>query len=443
MNTNSSQVISSTSKPLVFFEIAKSASISLLAFASSLIGMAGIFTSLTASELTVEPIKVPTLFSEFGYSSEITTTRILDEVVRINAISTSGIERTNLGGKQPGQVLANMQSLPLPGIGSFGFREIQEIIQGLFGIKNEKISGEITFTKEDNRTTYHVRVRQMPENKLLVDFSSDADIPEVVNKIAIKIVEKMDPVVAASYYRWNHDIERSLLMLDQALRAEGDYDDYHALADRAQIYILLKKFNLAQIDLDRIFKENPEFPMALVTQGFLHNEKKEYDKGLVFAKKAKKHWPESWVPFNLAGVSYEGLNRGDEAEAAYIETIKRAPSWWISYDEIAAFHIKRNRSDLAEHVLNRGLSKFPDNVNLLTRYANLLLSLNRKEQALNYLSKAHMFDPNNIQIWMTVLGVDDYKNEPLVLAIKKLAFEKVKAKPADPDINKLKTLLKE
>lgn len=432
-----------TSKPLVFFEIAKSVSLSFLAFASSLIGMAGIFTSLTLTEMTFDPLKVPAIFNEFGYSPEVTTTRILDEVVRINSISTSAIERKNLHGQQPGQVLTNLQTLPVPGVGSFAIVEVQEMIQGVFGIKKERISGEITFTKSEGHTTYYVRIRQMPENKLLVDFSTDAEVPVVINQIALKIVEKMDPVVAASYYRWNNDIEKSLLMLDEALRKEGDYDDPHALADRAQIYIEKKKFNLAQIDLDRVFKVDSEFPTALATQALLYNETKEYDKALKFAKKAKQYWPESWGPFSLAGKSYDGLNRGDEAEAAYIEAIKRSPTWWNSYDEISAFHLKRNKLDLAEQVFHMGLNKFPDNVHLLTRYADLLLTLDRKEQAFNYLSKAHKLDPSNMKIWITILGVEEYKNDPMFLAVKKLAGEKIKTNSADPDIYKLKTLLKD
>lgn len=443
MNTNLSNLIPSASKPLVFFEIAKSASVALLAFAGSMIGIIGIFTSLTTSDVVFEPLKVPAPFEELGYSSEITTTRILDEVVRINALSTSTIDTKSLDGQLPGQILTSIHSLPVPGFGSFAIKEVQEIIQGLFGVKKERISGEITYTKNKVNTIYHVRIRQMPENKILVNFSTDAEVPEVVEQIGLKIVEKMDPVVAASYYRWNNDLEKSFLMLDEALRQEGDYDDNYALVDRAQIYIQKRKFDLAQIDLDRIFKNDPDFAPAIATQSLLYNATNEFVKALEIVKKAKQRWPNSWIPFNLAAEAYEGLNRGDEAEAAYIETIKRSPTWWLSYAEISAFHIKRNRSDLAEQAFHKGLNKFPDNVYLLTHYADLLLSLNRKEQAFNYLSKAHKVDPNNIKIWITVLGIEEYKNDPLVLAIKKLALEKIKATHADPDINNLKALLKE
>lgn len=443
MNPNLNKFVPNPSKLLVFFEIAKSGSIAVLAFAGSIISAIGVFTSLTTSEVLFEPLMVPAPFTELGYTSEITTTRILDEVARINALSTSTKDTKNLGNKQPGEELSKLSSLPLPGVGGIDIKEIQALIQGLLGVKKERISGEITFTKNKDSTTYHVCIRQMPDNKMLVNFSSDAEVPEVVKQISLKIIEKMDPAVAASYYRWSKDIDNALRMVDEALRNDEDYDDNYALVGRAQIYIQKKKFDLAQSDVDRVFKNNPEFVPAMTTQGFLFNEKGEFAKGLEFSEKAKKYWPNNWRPYNIAGDALDGLGRGDEAETAYIQTIKYNPSWWISYDEISAFHLKRKRTDLAEEAFNKGLTKFPENVTLLLHYAEYLLGSHKKEQAFNYLTKALKVEPNNIKVWIALLGIDEYKNDPLVIEVKKLAAEKIKENPADPTTSKLKSLLKE
>jgi len=415
----------------------------MLAFAGSIIGVVGVFTSLTTSDVMFEPLKVPAPFTELGFTPEITTTRVLDEIARISSLSTSTKDTKNFGTKQPGEELSNLSSLPLPGVGGIDIKEVQELIQGLLGVKRERISGEITFTKSKDSITYHVRIRQMPDNKMLVNFSTDADVPDVVKQISIKIIEKMDPAVAASYYRWSKDIDNALRMVDEALRNEEEYDDNYALVGRAQIYIQRKKFDLAQSDIDRVFKSNPEFVPAMTTQGFLYNEKGEFAKALEFSEKAKKYWPNNWRPYNIAGDALDGLGRGNEAEAAYIQTIKYNPSWWISYDEISAFHLKRNRPDLAEEAFHKGLLKFPDNVTLLSKYANFLLSSNKVEQAFNYLSKAHKAEPQNIKVWETILAIKEYKNNPLVIDIKKLAAEKIKEKPSDPAVKKLKSLLEE
>jgi len=164
---------------------------------------------------------------------------------------------------------------------------------------------------------------------------------------------------------------------------------------------------------------------------------------LEFSDKAKKYWPNNWRPYNLAGDAFDGLGRGDEAEAAYIQTIKFNPSWWSSYDEISAFHLKRKRTDLAEEAFQKGITKFPENVTLLTHYAEHLLASNQKELAFNYLSKAHKVEPKNIKLWTLILGIEEYKNDPLVIEIKKIAMDKIKENPSDQTLNKLKSSLKE
>lgn len=441
MRPNFRHLIQAPSKLLVFFEIAKSGLITLLVLAGSTIGAIGVFNSITTSEVIFEPLKVPEPFTDLGYSPEITTTQILDEVARINALSTSTKAVKSYGNKRPGEALASLHSLP--GLNGLDIKEVQNIIQGLLGVKKERLSGEVTFTKSNDVTTYHVRIRQLPENKILVNFSTDAPIPEVINQISLKIVEKMDPAVAASYYRWSKDIDNSLRMVDEALRNDEDYDDNYALIGRAQIYIQKKKFDLAQRDIDRIFKNNPEFVPAINTQGYLYNETKEFDKALAFTKRAQKYWPNDWRPFNIAGDAYDGLGQGDEAEAAYIETIKRSPTWWSSYVEIAAFHLKRNRPDLAEESLHRGLMKFPENVTLLNQFAVLLLNEKRNEQAFNYLTKAHKIEPNNIEVWINILAMKEISNDPLITRITEKSLEKIKQGVTDTNIDRLKLMLGE
>jgi tetratricopeptide (TPR) repeat protein len=443
MNTSLSKFVPNSSKILVFFEVAKSGALAAIAFACSIMGALGVFTSLTTSEVIFEPLKVPAPFTELGYTSEITTTRILDEVARINAQSTSTKDTKNFGNKMPGEELSKLTSLPLPGLGGIDLKAIQDLIQGLLGVKKERISGEITFTKNKDAVIYNVRIRQLPENKMLVNFSTDADVPDVIKQTSLKIIEKMDPAVAASYYRWSKDTINALRMVDEALRNDEDYDDNYALVGRAQIYIQMKKFDLAQSDIDRIFKNNREFVPAITTQAFLFNEKGEFAKALEFSEKAKKYWPNNWRPYNNAGDALDGLGRGDEAEAAYIQTIKYNPSWWTSYDEISAFHLKRKRADLAEEVLLKGLTKFPENTKLLTSYGEYLLHANKKEQAFNYLSKAHKVEPTNVKVWELLIRLDEYKNDPLIIEVHKLVREKIRDNPSAPIAKKLHALLKE
>ena len=436
---NVAQLRPITAKLLTGFEVAKTGAIAFLALSTTFLALAGVAFSLTNSEVVFEPLTVPAVFSDQGFSSEITTVRIMDEVARINGLSTSTKEKKHVGVKQPGDQLATLQALPA--LHGLDLRAVQSLIQGLLGVKKEKISGEITFTKEKDKATYHVRIRTLPQNTLLVNFSSQAEAPELIKETAIKLVEKLDPAVAASYYRWSKDIDNALRMVDEALRNSETYDDNYALVGRAQIYIGRHQFELAQQDLDRIFQADAKFVPAMTTQAYLFNEKKEHEKALTFALKAKEYWPERWQPYVNIGDALMGMGKEEEAESAFLSTISFNPTWWIVYDDIAHFFIRRGKREIAEQVYHKGLLKFPENPKLLLHYAQFLLSAQRKEQALNYLSKAYRVAPDDVAIWLELLKINEPRQESVLGEVQKKAQAYVKSKPDDRQTPQLKKFL--
>jgi tetratricopeptide (TPR) repeat protein len=419
-----------SAKFLTGFELVKNGSIALFAFATACVTALGIFLSVTTSSVVFEPLLVPTLFVEQGYTPEITTTRILDEIARINELSTTTKDKKNIGVKQPGDQLANLQA-----VHGVDLRMVQSVVQDLLGVKKEKIAGEITFQSEKDRVIYQIRIRSLPKNTLLVDFKSSSSIPEVLKEIALKLIETMDPAVAASYYRWNQDIDSSLRLVDEALRNNDSYDDNYALVGRAQIYIARAQFELAQQDLDQIFKNDPKFVPAMSTQSYLFNEQKQYDKAMEFALRAKSYWPERWQPHVNIGHAADGLGRKDEAEAAYRSTIAYNPTWPGVYDELAVFFIDRGKRDFAEQIYHKGLLKFPTHPRLLLHYGQFLLAAGRQEQALNYLVKAYRLNPENIEVWVEVLKAAKSKKDPVLLEVRDKAEAYLKSNVTASDQN--------
>ena len=419
------QAVPISAKFLTSFELVKNGSIAVFAFATACVTAIGIFLSVTTSNVVFEPLLVPTLFVEQGYTPEITTTRILDEIARINELSTSTKDKKNIGVKQPGDQLANLQA-----VHGVDLRMVQSVVQDLLGVKKEKIAGEITFQAEKERVTYQIRIRSLPKNTLLVDFKTSSNLPEVIKEIALKLIEKMDPAVAASYYRWSKDIDSSLRLVDEALRNNDSYDDNYALVGRAQIYIARKKFELAQQDLDQIFKTNPKFVPAMNTQAYLLNEQKQYEKAMEFALRAKSYWPERWQPHVNIGHAADGLGKKDEAEAAYRASIAYNPTWPSVYDELAVFFIDRGKRDFAEQIYHKGLMKFPTNTELLLHYGQFLLIAGRQEQALNYLVKAYSTSPENVEVWVAILQTAKATKDPLLLEVREKAEAHLKSNAA-------------
>ena len=135
-NDKMKKVAPVSAKFLTGFELVKNGSIAAFAFATACVTALGIFLSVTTSNVVFEPLLVPSLFVEQGYTPEITTTRILDEIARINELSTSTKDKKNIGVKQPGDQLANLQA-----VHGVDLRMVQSVDQDLLGVKKEKIAG--------------------------------------------------------------------------------------------------------------------------------------------------------------------------------------------------------------------------------------------------------------------------------------------------------------
>lgn len=389
------------------FDTIKNAAVALVGlFALSLVTVV-LIRSFNTSDITFDSVKVPESFTEVGYTSEITSTQILDEVAKIHAQSSTsiGTSKKSLGGNPSGDSLTRLASLP--GAGGIDFKTIQTLIQETFGIRTEKISGEITWKGKDDDITYHVRIRVLPENKLLVDFSKKTDIPDLIRETALRLVERLEPTVAASYYRLNKDSENAMRMVEEALRDDDVSDDVVARAQRAAIYVQQGKYELAQADLNVAFASDSKSPQALNVQSNLYNQQKKYKEALEVAKLQAELWPERWNPYANMAIAHAGLGDDAEAEKNYLKAISLAPRGVAPYLDAASYFLAKGKLDLAESVLANGLKKFPDDLSLLMGYSNLMLKAQRYEQAAVTLTKAMKVDSENPLIWSIVSQLPD------------------------------------
>lgn len=394
-------------------DLIKSGSMSLLSIFIVVVVFLTLYKSFNTTDIQVEPLQVPISLTEKGFTSEITTIRLLDEVAKIHKISTSALPgRKNISNKLPGDEISKLQSLPV--VGAIDFKSIQNLLQDTFGISRSRISGEITIITKDSNPTYQVRIRSLPENVLLVDIEKQGDISEVIKASAIKLVESLDPLAASSYYRWNKDTDNSLRMIDEALRNDDSGDDIYALLQRASSYIQRKKFDLAQDDLNQMFKKDPNFPWAINVQSYLFNEQKDYEKGFEWSSKAVKLLPNYWQPHSNLADSLAGLGKIQDAEAEYLKTIELNPTWASQYVDVISFLQTHNKNTDIEKLFHKGIRKFPTNPQLLVLYASYLDKLGRKEQALHYLNSAYKSNPNDPLVWdgyMNFTGPKDPKIE--------------------------------
>lgn len=363
--------------------------------------------SFSTSELTFESMKVPESFVEAGYTSQITVTQILDEVAKIHQLPIAGNNenKKHISSNKSADNLSRLENIP--GAGGIDYRSIQSVIQDTFGITKETLSGEITVRQKNDKFIYHVRVRLMPKNQLLVDFSSDSDIAELLKKIALNLIESLEPTVAASYYRYKNDLDSANRILDLAINDDNDSDDINALTQKANILTQQGKLILAQDYINRALAIDLKSPQALIVQSSLYNKQKNFSAGLEFAKRASEYWPDRWAPFFNMAIASEGLGLLPDAEKNFLKAVSLGANSISLYTDAANFFIRESRPDLAEGVLVQGIKKRPESIQLLLTYSELLIQKKDYERADHYLSLISKVDPKNIQMRSLLTQIPD------------------------------------
>lgn len=392
------------------FSALKDASTSVLILISTLLVATGIYKSTFSDSISFEPLQVPSAFTDKGYTPQISTTRLVDEIRKINSTATTTKSRSSVSGKQPGEELAKINSLPIPA--GIDINAIQAIVREFLGVQSRTINGDITIIGDGKEHKYFVRVRQSPENHLLVDEIVTGEPDEVLRLTAIKIIESIDPVVAASYYRNRKNIPDALRMIDLALTNDKSEDDTFALSQRAQIYQAQKKYELSKADLDTLLSLDANSPQGLGVQSYWYNEQGFYKEGLAYAEKQMKVKPDMWHAYFNKADSLIGMKL--DAEKEFLEGIKHKPNKGWAYVDAAEYLEKKGKNDVANSILKQGVSRFPNSLEVNLAYGKKMLKDGHLELALNYLRKAYQIAPENKHVWEPLVqAIPDGKEEDL------------------------------
>lgn len=379
------QALSKVDKITKAFECIKSGVIAIVSIISLLLIGALLVATFSWNSTLLEPIKVPSILEEAGYTPEVVTKRVLDEIAYINVTSTKHNKR--FSARQPGDELLKLDSMPVAG--SLDVKSIKSFIQDIFGIRHETMTGEITVIKEGGKTIYGVKIRQMPEDRILVDLNVDMPIKDLIQLIALNIVESKDPAVAATYLRTHNQDQRALKMIDKVLQDSDTSDDAYALTSRAHIYMRQNKLKLAQEDLAAALKLDPKFPSAMALQIQLYVSQKKFSNALELAKKEAEYYPERWQTHINLGDSYAGLGDKEKTQSSYLKAISLHPSSPIIYIKVADYFNNIGKIADADTVLHLGTTSFPNDSATFVMYADILTKEDKLEEANEALLKAY------------------------------------------------------
>lgn len=370
----------------------KSGSVTLLALGAASISGIGVMHAVTSDSVSLDPIKVPAPFEERGFTSEIATTRLLDEIATYQRKSSSAKDRVSIHGKGADD-LEKLQA-PVAGV---DVKMIQGVVQDTLGVKKERITGEITFNKEGDETIYNVRLRRVPGNHVLLDISVKGEPEAVLKQTAIAMIEVFDPHIAASIYWRNRDEANAMRLIDVVLNNENPVDDKYSLNLRGYIHITNKRFDAAQADFERIMKIDPKFAPAHGMAAWLQRAKGQFDASLAEADKAIEIAPNKYFGYYQKALTLRDMKRDDDAEANFVKALSLSPDAAAPYAQVAAFKAARGKSSEAEDTYRKGLYLYSDYAPLHAGIADLFKKQGQSEAALREYKLALNYDPKNSQ----------------------------------------------
>jgi tetratricopeptide (TPR) repeat protein len=370
----------------------KSGSVTLLALGAASISGIGVMHAVTADSVSLDPIKVPAPFEERGFTSEIATTRLLDEIATYQRKSSSAKDRVSIQGKGADD-LEKLQA-PVTGVNA---KMIQGIVQDTLGVKKERITGEITFNKENDETVYNVRLRRVPGNHVLLDITARGEPEAVLKQTALAMIEVFDPHIAASIYWRNRDEANAMRLIDVVLNNENPSDDKYSLNLRGYIHITNKRFDAAQADFERIMRIDPKFAPAHGMAAWLQRAKGQFDASLVEADKAIEIAPTKFFGYYQKALTLREMKRDDEAESSFAKALSLSPDSAAPYAQAAAFKAARGKASEAEDIYRKGLYLFSDYAPLHAGIGELFRKQGQAEAALREFKIALNHDPKNSQ----------------------------------------------
>lgn len=427
-------------------ELLRHSVVALVAGGTVIFAGLSVYQAATNDSIVIDPISVPSDFESHGFGGAIANQRILDEVAVIQTLSAS---RKGAVGISDKPISDSVPDLETP-IGGVNFKSVANVIRQALGKKVIRITGEIIAkeSKGGSPKVYELRLRRLPERKMLVSVESSGPPDDLFRKAAYALVESFDPYTAARAYYKKKDAKNALRMVSECLTNTDPDDDKWALVLRAWINWEQGKFDDVLADANAALSLDPNFPSGYYWRSFAYREKKNFDQALAAAEQTIRLAPNQWDGYFVKGRALRDLGRDEEAVRSLDQAIKLNPRHNPSFNQsgLALMKLKRwkeaaDRFDKASHIE-------PENPWYRHNLADALNEQGKRDEALTEIRKAVALDPTNpaMHVMAGTIGLAlDKRQDALqsAITVRKLIDEDRKTLPewAKEDAAKLMDII--
>jgi putative PEP-CTERM system TPR-repeat lipoprotein len=207
-----------------------------------------------------------------------------------------------------------------------------------------------------------------------------------------------------------HDYAAATESFDAAIKQS---DDPSALkTQRALSKLAQGAEDEALQDLQSVVNEDEDSLQARVLLVMLALRDRDYQTALSQADDIVKQFPDNPLAENMRGAALIGLNRLDDAHAAFSAALETDPDYMPAAIYLARLETQMGEVDSAVQRYETLLAKDPGNVNALVDLSNIKLSQGDQDAAIDYLERAMNARPDVTGPGLRLVNLYIGMNEP-------------------------------
>jgi len=377
----------------------------------------------------IEPFVVRSDFSDKGFTGEVYSNKLLDEINKISHSAKTTMESQSFVTDFMLPAWSDGESnLKLPDT-AFSLRAILDLVREFFGYSQRRINGEISQSGDKIKITVRVN------SKIPKVYTSESDrLEDLLSDSAKHVLKYTQPYILASYlysknkaecleiirYMIHHEPEKDdpwaynlwgLVLLskkekkyiEEAIKKfersiELDPSFYHPYANWGIALEMQNKEKEADEKFESAIKLNPQYIYAFRVWGdYLYGAEK-YDEAIRKYTKIIELEPDS-ITYRRIGLALGMQGKFNDAYENFLKSVKLDPFDDLTYNKWGAILFKQEKFELSEEKFRKAIECNPENSHAFLNLAITLANLHKDEEAIKMFAKATKVDPNYFEAY--------------------------------------------
>jgi tetratricopeptide (TPR) repeat protein len=351
-----------------------------------------LYDRITTRSTIIDPISVPRILAENGYTPEVTAQRLRDAIIKFQRGLNSHMESVGVA------IPAEIPNIVVPTVG-LSMDAIASALRGLVaGSYSRRVSGE--FTLKDKTVSMLLRIdgREIYRSAKGVEIEKidelfDPAVPQVLNEIRPYLV-----ALATSRSDPMRGIELAKDIISRLPESDENVAWCYNLIGSELTY--QKRYSDSEAALRKAIELNPRLAVAYTNLGNLLVGLGSYEDGIAAHQRAIALQPRMAVAHNNLGVAFRKIGKEEEAISAYHAAIKAKRDYARAYLNLGmALSKTHDRKEEGVTAFRRAIKIEPNNVSAYTRLADLLSEMEGRElEAVTAYRDAARIDPDNADL---------------------------------------------